>query len=145
MNLLKCEIIRNINEWLKYWNSHNLEGVMDLIHEDIVFENWNGSSVKGKKNLQRSWLPWFINHGDFKFNTEDIFVDEQEQKVLFSWSLRWPSLEKYYKGKQEVRRGVDVLHFKDGKIYKKFTYSKTKIKIEQFQVLLCARESNFFE
>ena len=73
--------------------------VMELMHKDIIFENWTGAIVKGKNNLQRSWVPWFINHGNFKFITEDFFVDELEQKVLISWTLQWPSLEKYFKGK----------------------------------------------
>jgi len=118
-----------IKEWLKYWDNYNLKGVMELMHEDIVFENWTGDMVTGKKELQRLWAPWFINHGNFKFIFEDIFVDEQEQKVLFRWCLNWPSPEKEHKGKTEIRRGVDVLSLKDGKIYTKFSYSKTSTQI----------------
>jgi hypothetical protein len=44
--------------------------------------------------------------------------------------LEWPSFEKGYEGKSEKRRGVDVLHFEDGKIIKKLTYSKTTIEID---------------
>lgn len=134
-----------INEWLTKWNSYNLEGVLELMHEDIIFENWNGVIVRGKINLQRSWVPWFLNHGNFNFIVEDIFVDEQEQKAMFSWTLQWPSLEKYFKDKPEIRRGVDILHLKDGKIYKKYTYSKTTIQIDKINVSLCAQKSNFFD
>ena len=112
MSLSKVEIIKLIKAWLIAWNDHNLEGVMGLIHDDIVFENWTGSTVIGKNNLHRLWIPWFLNHGNFRFIEEDIFIDVQKQKVLFSWILHWPSLERYYKGKPEIRRGVDILHFK---------------------------------
>lgn len=145
MNLLKTEILKMIKEWLTQWNSYNLEGVLELMHEDIIFENWTGAIVKGKNNLQRSWAPWFLKHGNFKFITEDIFVDEQEQKVLISWTFLWPSLEKYFKGKPEVRRGVDVIHLMDGKIYRKYTYSKTTIQIDTMQVLLSAQKSKIFD
>ena len=37
--------------------------------------------------------------------------------------------EKGYEGKPEKRRGVDVIHFKDGKIIEKLTYCKTRIEI----------------
>ena len=129
MNLSKTEIRVLIKGWLKQWNNYNLKGVMELIHEEIVFENWTGVIINGKKNLQRSWTPWFINNENFKFIEEDIFIDEQEQKVLFRWCLHWPSPEKEYNGKAEIRRGVDVLFFKDKKIYSKYSYSKTTTQI----------------
>jgi len=132
----KAEILNKIGEWLGAWDDHNLEGVMALMHEDTIFENWSGAIITGKNNLQRIWVPWFINHGNFRFFTEDIFVDEPEQKVLYRWRLEWPSQERYFKGKHEVRRGVDVLYFKDGKIIKKLTYSKTTFQIDSMPFLL---------
>ncbi len=53
----------------------------------------------------------------------------QSQKVLLRWYLQWPSPEKINKGKIEIRRGVDILLFKDGKICNKNCYSKTKVQI----------------
>jgi hypothetical protein len=138
MNLGKSEMQNHITMWLQAWNNHNLDGVMDLIHDDVVFENWTGVVIRGKKFLYRSWFPWFLHHGNFIFTLEDIFVDELEQKALFSWRLEWPSLEKIYKGKPESRRGVDVLHFLDGKIHQKYSYSKTTILIENSPVVLSA-------
>jgi ketosteroid isomerase-like protein len=136
MNLTKAEIHKRMTDWLLAWNSYDLEGVFLLFDNDIVFENWNGNTITGKNNLKREWYRWFAFHGNFRFTKEDIFVDEQEQKVLFSWTLKWPSIEKKLKGKPEVRRGVDVLHFKEGKIYKKYSYSKTTIEIDSEQVTL---------
>lgn len=130
MNLTTPEIKLIFKEWLIAWNEHDLEGVMNLFHEDIVFENWTGVKIAGKKLLQQAWTPWFLNHGNFKFIEEDVFFDEKEQKMLFMWKLEWPSLIKPYLGKSEVRRGVDVLHFKDGKIIQKHSYSKTTIRID---------------
>ena len=138
MNLSKVEIYKLIKAWLIAWDEHNLEGVMELIHDEIVFENWTGAIVSGKKNLQRSWVPWFLNHGNFKFFEEDIFIDEPAQKVLFSWRLEWPSPEIHYKGNPEVRHGVDVLHFKEGKICKKYSFSKTTIQIDLKSITLSA-------
>ena len=134
--------IRTImTRWNEAWNAHNLDEVLELFHDDIVFENWTGARVRGKDDLKKAWEPWFNNHGGFRFITEDIFVDEKEQKVLFQWALEWPSGEKGYKGKLEKRRGVDVIHFRDGKISRKFTYSKTTIEIENEPVKLIAKIS----
>ncbi len=63
-------------------------------------------------------------------------MDEEDQKLLYRWELEWPSFEKGYEGKKEKRRGVDVIHFKDGKIINKLTYSKTTIEIEGERIKL---------
>ncbi len=143
MQLSRSEILNQFDVWLKSWNEHDLNGVMDFMHENIVFENWNGIVVSGKRNLERAWLPWFTNHGNFKFINEDFFVDEQEQKMTFLWRLEWPSIEKFFKGKHEIRRGIDVLHFLDKKIIKKYTYSKTNIQIGTKQIILGVCDKDF--
>lgn len=137
--MLSNDQIKTImTEWNEAWNDHDLDKVLDLFNDDIVFENWTGARVQGKDVLKKAWEPWFKNHGGFRFITEDIFVDEKEQKVLFQWSLEWPSSEKGYKGKLEKRRGVDIIHFRDSKISHKFTYSKTTLDIENKSVKLTA-------
>lgn len=136
MNLSRVEIEKNFDEWLTAWNEHNLEGVMKFMHDDIVFDNWNGRVIDGRIALEKSWQAWFMHHGNFQFIPEDVFIDEKEQKVTFSWLLEWPSFEKKYIGKGEKRRGVDLLYLKEGKIYKKNTYSKTVIEIDSKPVMM---------
>jgi len=124
------DIEKALKKWHLAWANHDLEGVMVLFHTDVLFENWTGGKAIGKVALKKAWQPWFAHHGNFRFTEEETFIDEKEQKVLYRWLLEWPSPEKGYTGKPEKRRGVDVLHFKDGKIIKKLTYSKTTIEIE---------------
>ena len=124
------EITLLFKDWLNAWNNHDLDGVMKLMHEDIIFENWTNAEVIGKKLLRKLWTPWFLNHGDFKFFEENLIFDENKQILLFMWRLVWPSLITKYKGKEETRWGVDIIHFKDGKIIHKISYSKTTILIE---------------
>ena len=132
--MLERSELRNIfAEWNSAWNKHDLDTVMDLFHEDILFDNWTGGTAKGKAALKDAWTGWFKSHGNFKFTDEDVFIDETEQKILYRWILEWPSMERGEKGKVERRRGVDVLHFKDSKIIKKLTYSKTTIEIDGIQ------------
>ena len=134
--LTRNEIASAVAKWGAAWNAHDLDGVMDLFHEDIYFENWTGGSAKGKANLQQAWTPWFANHGGFMFTDEEIFIDEVEQKVLYRWQLDAPSFERGYEDQHEARRGVDVIHFKDGKIIQKLTYSKTTLEIDGERVRL---------
>lgn len=127
--LQRDETLRILTAWNEAWNAHDLEAVMSLLDDDVVFENWTGAGVTGRENLRKAWAPWFANHGGFRFTTEDLFVDEKAQRVLFQWTLEWPSMEKGLQGKPERRRGVDVMHFRDGKIVRKYTYSKTTVEI----------------
>jgi len=123
-------MIKALEGWNAAWDNHDLDGVMQLLHDAVLFENWTGGQARGKEALRRAWEPWFAHHGGFRFVEEEIFIDVDQQKVLFRWRLDWPSSEKGFEGKPECRRGVDVLHFQDGKIIKKLTYSKTTLTID---------------
>ena len=138
MVLSRQEIKEALNQWNQAWDKHDLNGVMQLFHDEVLFENWTGGRVKGKEALRQAWAPWFENHGGFRFTEEETFIDETAQKALFRWQLDWPSFEKGYEGRPERRRGVDVLHFRDGKIIQKLTYSKTTIEIDEKRVQLYA-------
>jgi ketosteroid isomerase-like protein len=130
MKLTRNDIENALKKWNLAWDNHDLEGVMDLFHEAVQFDNWTGVRVRGKEALRKAWATWFANHGDFRFIEEETFIDEKEQKVLYRWLLEWPSFENGQEGKPEKRRGVDIIHFEDGKIINKFTYSKTTIEID---------------
>jgi ketosteroid isomerase-like protein len=138
MKLTRDEIRRALRKWNQAWDNHDLNGVMELFHDDVLFENWTGGKAEGKEVLRKAWAEWFENHREFRFTEEETFIDEAEQKALYRWQLQWPSVEKGHEGKHERRRGVDVLHFKDGKIIKKLTYSKTAITIDGQRVKLQA-------
>lgn len=138
MNLSKTEVYKKFELWLAAWNRHDLDGVMDLMHINVLFENWDGKTINGKELLHKLWIPWFANHNDFKFIQEDVFFDEEEQKMIFQWILEWHSIENKFKGEKEIRKGVDILEFKDGKIFKKVTYTKTTIQIGSTTIQLHA-------
>lgn len=136
MALSRKALIDAMEKWNHAWDLHDLEGVMSLFHENVVFENWTGGQALGRDALEKAWKPWFENHGGFRFVPEGLFVDETEQKVLYRWTLLWLSSEKGYEGRPEKRRGVDVISFKYGKIIEKLTYRKTRIEINSQRISL---------
>jgi ketosteroid isomerase-like protein len=138
MVLSRSDIKDLLAKWNQAWDRHDLKGVVQLFHEDVLFDNWNGAKARGRDSLQKAWTAWFENHGDFRFTSEDTFIDETEQKVLYRWQLDWPSKESGFEGQHESRRGVDVLHFKDGKIIEKLTYCKTSVEISGHRIALSA-------
>ena len=90
MPLSRREIKELLIEWNRAWDRHDIDGVMQLFHEEVVFENWTGARIRGSVNLKKAWAPWFENHGGSRFTEEDTFIDEAEQKVLYRWQLDWP-------------------------------------------------------
>ena len=120
------------------WDNKDLEGVLELYHDEVYFENWTGGYAKGKDALKEAWTPWFTTGGDFRFTRDDLFFDEEDQKATVTWELQWSSTEKGYEGKPEKRRGLDIYHFLDGKVIKKLTYSKTSVEIDGKRVRLTA-------
>jgi ketosteroid isomerase-like protein len=124
MNKSRTEIIELTRLWLAAWNTHDIDGVMALLHDDVEFNNWTGATIVGKRALRLSWTPWFLDHGDFRFTEEDIFVDEIAQKALLRWQLEWPAPEINSARAREIRHGVDLIRFVDGKIIGKYVYSK---------------------
>ena len=136
MELTRQEILDAFAAWASAWNAHDLDTIMELFHEDVVFENWTGARVRGKTALHEAWIPWFAADMTFRFTDEDLFVDEVAQKALYRWRLDWPSLEPGQSGKAETRRGVDALTFRDGLIVEKLTYSKTTLELDGVRVPL---------
>ena len=130
MKLSRKEIKFLLKEWNLAWEKHDLDKVMSVFHDEIFFENWTGAYVKGREALRKAWENWFANHGDFRFFEEEIFIDEDMQKVLYRWVLEWPSIEPGFENMSETRKGVDIIHFKDGKIICKLTYIKTSVEID---------------
>jgi ketosteroid isomerase-like protein len=139
--LSRIEIDQCLKKWHLAWLNYDLEGVLELFHDQVFFENWTGGKADGKEALRKSWAGWFANPGGFRFTEEETFIDEAEQKVLYRWRLDWPSFEKGHEGRPETRRGVDVMHFKDGKIIRKLTYSKTTLLINGEKIRLSAQIS----
>jgi ketosteroid isomerase-like protein len=87
MLLSRNEFKNALKEWNLSSNAHDLGGVMNFIHDDVLFENWTGGKVIGNETLTKAWVTWFANHGGFRFTEKEIFIDEKDQKVLFRWVL----------------------------------------------------------
>lgn len=138
--LSRDEIESVLVKWYHSWNEHNLDNVIKLFHDEVIFENWTGGKIKGKKAIRRAWESWFRNHEGFRFVEKETFIDELQQKVLYRWTLEWPSSEKGFEGSFEKREGVDILHFKNRKIIQKLTYSKTSLEINGKRIKLSAKK-----
>lgn len=105
------------------FNDNDLDGVMALMAEDAVYEEFNGAINRGRDAIRAAFVPQF--RGDFgrmRFEVEDLFVDEATGKGLVRWVCRL-----------ETRRGpggwrgLDILHVEGGLVKHKLTYAKAKV------------------
>ncbi|MCG6536001.1 MAG: nuclear transport factor 2 family protein [Syntrophales bacterium LBB04] len=138
MKLTREQIIEAMAKNGLAWDHQDLEGVLELYHDDVYFENWTGGSARGKVALREAWTPWFTSGGGFKFNRDGLFIDEDQQQLTLTWELEWSSTEKGFEGRPEKRRGLDIIQFQAGRIIKKLTYAKTTIEIDGKRIRLTA-------
>jgi len=136
--LSRRELAGLLAGWQEAWNRHDLDRVMALFDDDVLFDSWTGQRLQGKALLRRIWASWFACDEEFRFIEEEILIDEAQQKVVYCWGLEWPSQEAGYEGRPECRSGVDVLHFRHGRIIQKLSYSKTTLTIDGKRVPLVA-------
>jgi len=59
------EIEDALRRWNLAWDNHDLDGVMQLFHDEITFENWTGERRLEKRPLERSGRPGLQIMGDF--------------------------------------------------------------------------------
>ena len=45
MKLSRQELIKALQDWNQAWDNHDLDGVIALFDDDILFENWTGGKV----------------------------------------------------------------------------------------------------
>ncbi len=105
------------------FNRDDLDGVMAMMAEDAVYEEFTGTVSCGKAAIRAAFEPQF--RGDFgkmRFETEDLFADAATGKALIRWVCRLET-----RRGPASWRGLDILHFENGLVKQKLTYAKAKV------------------
>jgi ketosteroid isomerase-like protein len=105
------------------FNRDDLDGVMAMVAEDAVYEEFTGTVSRGKAAIRAAFEPQFRgDHGKIRFETEDLFADAATGKALIRWVCRLETR----RGPARWR-GLDILHFENGLAKQKLTYAKAKV------------------
>ena len=113
------DVIDRFNE---AFNRHDVEGIMALMTNDVVFENTSprpdGERYDGQESVRGFWEQFLASSPNARFESEDIFAGGDRCAVR--WIYNWTDAE----GKSGHVRGVDVFRVRDGKVAEKLSYVK---------------------
>jgi ketosteroid isomerase-like protein len=105
------------------FNANDLEGVLAMMAEDAVYEEFTGAIARGKAAIRAAFEPQFRgDYGTMRFESEDLFADAATGKALIRWVCRLQT-----KRGPAGWRGLDMLHVEDGLVTRKLTYAKAKV------------------
>jgi uncharacterized protein (TIGR02246 family) len=117
------ELIEITRRFLDAFNREDLDAVMELFADDGIYDEFNGRRNVGKAAIRAAFVPQFTGaFGTMRFLDEDLFADAATGKVMASWRC---TLSVH--GQPTSWRGLDLMHFADGKLMQKLTYAKTKV------------------
>src|SRR5687767_13703632 len=122
MDTATAETLTTIERFNDAFNRHDVDAVMALMTDDVVFENTSpppdGERYEGQAAVRSLWERFFAESPYARFDAEDIFA--AGDRCLVRWSYRWGG-----EGPAAGRiRGVDVFRVRDGKVAEKFSYVK---------------------
>ena len=108
-----------IDAFNEAFNSHDVDRIMALMTDDVVFENTSpapdGERFEGQAAVRAVWEKLFADSPNAVFTVEELFGDGDGAR----WTQRW----RYDWGDGHVR-GVDVFTVRDGKVAEKLSYVK---------------------
>ncbi len=113
------DIVERFNQ---AFNRHDVDAVMALMTDDVVFENTSpppdGERYEGQASVRGFWERFFGSSPSARFDSEDIFA--AGDRCTVRWVYHWVDRE----GKPGHVRGVDVFRVRDGKVAEKLSYVK---------------------
>jgi len=99
-------------------NAHDLEGALELVTDDFVFESTSpapdGARYEGKAAVRVIWAEMLESTPKLRFTTEEQFAVPPD-RVVVRWHYDW--------GDGHVR-GMDLLRVRGGKFSENLSYVK---------------------
>jgi ketosteroid isomerase-like protein len=114
--------IRVVLELNEAFNRHDVEGMMQLMSDDCVFESTyptpDGTAYAGKEEVTHYWQDFFRESPNAHIEIEEIFGSGT--RCIMCWKYDWVDVA----GKKGHVRGVDIVQVKSGLICEIMSYVK---------------------
>ncbi len=109
-------------DFTEAFNREDIDEVMSYFSDDAIYDEFNAVRHEGKDAIREAFVPQFRgDYGTMRFHTEDMFLDVEAGKALIRWLLTFEEADR-----AGGWRGLDILHFENGKLVEKHTYAKAK-------------------
>ena len=112
------EAVQRFNE---AFNRHDVDGIMEAMTEDCVFENTrpapDGERFEGQEAVRAFWDRFFQRSPHARFESEEVFV--AGDRAVVRWTYHWVR-----EGQPGHIRGVDIFRVSNGKVAEKLSYVK---------------------
>src|SRR5262245_28858855 len=99
------------------FNRHDVDAVMGLMTDDVVFENTSpppdGERHEGQAAVRAYWERFFAESPTARFEIEEQFA--AGDRAVVRWRYAW---------RDGHVRGVDVFRVRDGQVAEKLSYVK---------------------
>jgi ketosteroid isomerase-like protein len=114
---------KQVVDFTEAFNREDIDEVMSYFAEDAIYDEFNDIRHEGLAAIRKAFEPQFSGtFGRMRFHTEDMFLDGDAGKAMIRWVLTLEDADR-----AGAYRGLDLLHFKYGKLVEKHTYCKAKI------------------
>jgi len=104
------------------FNRHDVDGVMEAMTDDCVFENTcpppDGERFEGAASVRSFWGRFFASSPNSRFTAEEVFA--ARSRCVVRWRYDWVGKD----GVPGHIRGVDLFRVRNGKVAEKFAYVK---------------------
>jgi len=111
--------LATVERFNEMFNQHDVDAVMQLMTDDVVFENTSGGRFEGAANVRTLLQRAFELMTPGWFNTEDIFL--ADDRVVVLWAYRFNKAEP----ERGHIRGVDIFRVRNDKVAEKCSYVKS--------------------
>ena len=110
-----------VNAFNTAFNRHDIDAVMALMTDDVVFETTgpapDGKRCVGQTEVRAAWEEFFAASPTDAFTAEEIFATGD--RCVVRWRYEWDAADP-----TAHVRGVDVIRVRDGKVAEKLAYVK---------------------
>ena len=118
----RAALEKMVVDFTEAFNRENIDEVMSYFADDAFYDEFNAVRHDGKEAIRAAFVPQFQgDYGKMRFHTEDMFLDVETGKAMIRWLLTYEEAER-----AGGWRGLDLLHFENGKLVEKHTYAKAR-------------------
>ena len=118
---LTAATLETIDAFNAAFNAHDVDAVMALMTDDVVFENTrpapDGERVQGQAAVRAVWEALFQRSPQARFEAEEVFA--AGERCVVRWVYHWVR-----DGVPGHVRGVDLFRVRAGRVAEKLSYVK---------------------